>query len=340
MREHFLRVGRDLGRSDRGVVVRTCFVLRRECRICMVGRGGYRVAAAVRSQFGTGRHGGREMNWIAKHWRGFALRGAVALVGGTMLVSCQTVRTTQGGVVGVDREQAMSTLVTPAQVDRMAVQQYSATVSEATNKGALNRNAQQVARVRAIADRLIAQTVAFRPDARRWRWEVNVISSDELNAWCMPGGKIAVYSGLIDKLRLTDDELAAVMGHEISHALREHSREKMSKAMPANLLLSVVGAAYGDSAAQLGGQAYQMLVGLPNSREMEVEADRIGVELMARAGYNPNASVSVWQKMQRVSNGQPPQFLSTHPSHESRIADLQVYAQRVMPLYEQARAKR
>jgi len=256
------------------------------------------------------------------------------------LGACQTVRTTQSGVVGVDRMQTMSPLVSPAQVNNMSVQQYSATVADAEKKGTLNRNPQQVKRVRGIGARLIAQTGNFRPDAPQWPWEVNVITSEELNAWCMPGGKIAVYTGLIDKLQLTDAELAAVMGHEISHALREHSREKMSKAVPAQVLLSVVGAAYGDGAAQLGGQAYQMLVGLPNSREMETEADRMGVELMARAGYDPEAAVSVWRKMQQAAKGQPPQFLSTHPSHETRIADLEDYSQRVEPLYEKTRASR
>jgi predicted Zn-dependent protease len=271
-------------------------------------------------------------------------RGIARLVLGVVAVAalgaCQTVRTTQSGVVGVDRMQTMSPLVSPTQVNSMAVQQYSTTVADAEKKGALNRNPQQVKRVRGIGTRLIAQTGAFRPDAAQWPWEVNVITSDELNAWCMPGGKIAVYTGLIDKLQLTDAELAAVMGHEISHALREHSREKMSKAVPAQVLMSVVGVAYGDGAAQLGGQAYQLLVGLPNSREMETEADRMGVELMARAGYDPAASVSVLRKMQQAAKGQTPQFLSTHPSNETRINDLEDYSQRVEPLYQQAKAGR
>ena len=217
-------------------------------------------------------------------------RLVLGVVAALALGACQTVRTTQGGVVGVDRAQTMSPLVSSAQVDKMSLQQYNTTVADAENKGKLNRDPQQVKRVRGIGQRLIAQTGTFRPDARNWQWEINVITSDELNAWCMPGGKIAVYTALIERLQLTDGELAAVMGHEISHALREHSREKMSKAVPAQVLMSVVGVAYGDGAAQLGGQAYQLLVGLPNSREMETEADRMGVELMARAGYDPAAS--------------------------------------------------
>ena len=179
-------------------------------------------------------------------------RLVLGVVAALALGACQTVRTTQGGVVGVDRAQTMSPLVSSAQVDKMSLQQYNTTVADAENKGKLNRDPQQVKRVRGIGQRLIAQTGTFRPDARNWQWEINVITSDELNAWCMPGGKIAVYTALIERLQLTDGELAAVMGHEISHALREHSREKMSKAVPAQVLMSVVGVAYGDGAAQLG----------------------------------------------------------------------------------------
>jgi len=266
-------------------------------------------------------------------------RGCAALIAaGALLGGCTTVNTTAPGAVGVQRSQTMTPLVASADVNRMAVQQYSQTLKAAQQKGALNADATETRRVRAIAQRLIPQTQVFRPDAVSWPWEINVLSSDEMNAWCMPGGKIAVYTGLIDKLALTDDELAAVMGHEIAHALREHSRENMSRAMPAQILLQVVGAAYGGGAQQLGGQAYQLLVGLPNSREMETEADRIGTELMARAGYNPEAAVNVWHKMQKANQGkEQPEILSTHPSSDSRIADLSVIAKRVDPLYEQAR---
>ncbi len=184
--------------------------------------------------------------------------------------------------------------------------------------------------------RMIPQTAIFRPDAARWSWEANVITSEQLNAWCMPGGRIAVFTGLIERLQLTDDELAAVMGHEISHALREHARERISKEMGANLVISILGAATGYD-TRAAAQGYQLLVGLPNSRDMETEADRLGIELMARAGYDPRAAVTIWQKMQRAGNGGPPQFLSTHPSYSSRIDDLTQYALRVMPLYEQSK---
>jgi Zn-dependent protease with chaperone function len=194
--------------------------------------------------------------------------------------------------------------------------------------------------VRAIAQRMIPTTAAFRPDAPAWKWEVNVLQSDQLNAWCMPGGKIAFYSGIITRLNLTDDEIAAIMGHEIAHALREHARERASEQQAAGLVIGV-GAALlgvGSIGSDLGQMAYKVAVGMPNSRAHETEADRIGVELAARAGYDPRAAIVLWQKMAKASGGGgSPQFLSTHPSAETRQQDLAVYAERVMPLYQQAR---
>ncbi len=255
------------------------------------------------------------------------------------LASCQTVQTTQGGVVGVNRQQMMA--VSSAEIEQVAAKEYAQLVTEERRKGELDRNPAQYNRVRAIANRLIQQTPVFRPDAQRWNWEVHVFSSPEINAWCMPGGKIAVYSGLIDKLQLTDDELAAVMGHEMAHALREHARERASEQAIAGLGISVVSAIAGlGDVGQKGMEyAYMGLLGLPNSRRHETEADRIGVELAARAGYNPRAAVTLWQKMGSAGGAEPIKFLSTHPSHEDRLRDLTDYSQRVMPLYEQARKK-
>jgi predicted Zn-dependent protease len=212
-------------------------------------------------------------------------------------------------------------------------------MAEAKAKGALNRNPAQVARVQAIARRLIPQTATFRPDAPGWKWETNVISSGDVNAWAMPGGKMAVYTGLIEKLNATDDELAAVMGHEIAHALREHGRERASRAMAQGVGLSVIGAVAGVSggALDLSKLVLDLTLNLPNSRTHETEADRIGVELAARAGYDPRAAITLWEKMQKAGGGQPPQFLSTHPSHDTRISDLRDYAARVMPLYQSAK---
>ena len=270
----------------------------------------------------------------------FGLRTLISMsvIAGTLsLVACETVHTTQGGTVGVDRQQRM--LVSAQELDQTAAKQYTALIAEEKKKNALNRDAAQVARVRKIADRLIAQTPVFRPDARSWKWEVNVLSSSEVNAWCMPGGKIAVYTGLIDKVKPTDDELAAVIGHEISHALREHARERASEQMVAGSLISVGSALFGlGDLGQQGAQyAYMGLVGLPNSRSHETEADRMGVELAARAGYDPRAAVTLWQKMGSISNSETPKFLSTHPSSADRSRDLTDYSQRVMPLYLQAK---
>ena len=270
---------------------------------------------------------------------GLVLGAAIILA-----VGCQTTNTTSGGAVGVDRQQTM--LVSAAEVNRQADKAYQETINEARAKKTLNRNPADLARVRGIASRLIPVTSVFRPDAPNWRWESNVITSDELNAWCMPGGKIAVYTGLIYKLNITDDELAAVMGHEIAHALREHGREKAGQATGIGIAAAIggaVGAYYGID-ANVGqtvlGAVGELAFMRPNSRGMEQEADRMGVELAARAGYDPRAAISLWEKMGRVSGGQPPQWLSTHPSNQSRIADLKAYAERVQPLYVAARRNR
>jgi predicted Zn-dependent protease len=247
--------------------------------------------------------------------------------------------TTKPGAVGVERQQTL--LVSSAEIDRAAAQSYRKIIAEAARKGLLDRNPQQVARVREIARRLIAQTGTFRPDASGWKWEVHVISSNELNAWCMPGGKIAVYTGLLDKLKLTDDELAAVMGHEIAHALREHGREQASEQLATAAAIGIVAAVLGapSGSVDLASLVANLTISKPNSRTHETEADRIGVELAARAGYDPYAAVSLWQKMARAGGSEPPQLLSTHPSSETRTADLKVYAARVEPLYQQAKKR-
>lgn len=267
--------------------------------------------------------------------------GALALIATLFLTGCATTTTTTGGAVGVDRQQTM--LVSAAEVNRAAEKAYTQTIGEARAKGLLDRNPAQVQRVRTIAGRLIPTTGVFRPDAPSWRWETHVITSKELNAWCMPGGKIAVYTALMEQLGLSDDELAAVMGHEIAHALREHGREKAGQAAGMDVAAAIggvlIGSYYGVDPS-LGqnvlGTVGDLAFMRPNSRAMEQEADRVGIELVARAGYNPHASISLWEKMARASGNGVPQWLSTHPSHESRIADLRVYADRVDPLYKAA----
>ncbi len=263
---------------------------------------------------------------------------AAALV--ALAAGCQSVQTTSAGAVGVDRRQSMSSLVSEADLRKGSEQAYAQLMGQARQKGALNADPSMTQRVRAIAQRMIPVTSAFRADAPGWKWEVNVLQSDQLNAWCMPGGKIAFYSGIISRLSLTDDEIAAIMGHEIAHALREHARERASEQQAAGLVIGV-GAALlgvGSIGSDLGQMAYKVAVGMPNSRAHETEADRIGVELAARAGYDPRAAIVLWQKMAKASGGGgSPQFLSTHPSAETRQQDLAVYAERVMPLYRQAR---
>jgi predicted Zn-dependent protease len=262
---------------------------------------------------------------------------AVALIlGGGSLASCQTVETTQAGAVGVDRDQRMA--LSSEDVNKAAAQAYREAMQDAAKKGVLNRDKAQLKRVRNVANRLIAHSAVFRKDAPSWQWEVNVISSPEINAWCMPGGKMAVYTGLIEKLKVTNEELAAVMGHEMAHALREHGRERASQQVAQQTVIGI-GAALlgiGEVGAGLANIVADVTVGLPYARKYETEADRIGVELAARAGYDPRAAVTLWKKMAQGGGGGPPQFLSTHPEPEARIADLQEYSARVMPLYQAA----
>lgn len=251
-----------------------------------------------------------------------------------VLASCETVQTTQGGAVGVARTQRM--MISAEQINTAASQSYRETTQEASSKGLLNRDPAYVNRVRAIANRLIPAAGVFRADSLKWNWEVNVITSKEINAWCMPGGKIAVYTGLIDGLKITDAELAAVMGHEIAHALREHGREKASQQMAQNAVIGIGAAVLGigEVGANLANLAAQVTYGLPNSREFEREADRIGIELAARAGYDPRAAITLWQKMGQAAGSNGPAFLSTHPQAADRAQDLQKYSAAVMPLYE------
>ncbi len=268
-----------------------------------------------------------------------AATSAVAAILGA--VGCQSVQTTEGGVVGVERKQQMTSLVSAKEIEQQASQEYGQLMAQAQKKGLLNQNPEHLKRVRTTAQRLIPHVIVFRPDASAWKWEANVLTSKDVNAWCMPGGKMAVYTGLIERLNVTDDELAAVMGHEIAHALREHARERIGRQMATQ-----TGTAIGAVALEiftgirldpnLAGSVSQAVFVLPNSREAEQEADRIGVELAARAGYDPRAALTLWQKMGKVGGNAPPEWLSTHPSNETRLKDLEVYAQKVMPLYQAA----
>jgi predicted Zn-dependent protease len=265
---------------------------------------------------------------------------ALVLAACTLQISgCAT--TTKDSVSGVKRSQFM--LLPSSSVDKMSAQAYTQTVAEAKKKSTLNVDKAMYQRVKGISDRLIAQVGVFRPDAEKWAWEVNVEKNDQLNAYCMPGGKIMVLSGLVEKINATDDELAAVIGHEIAHALREHGRERMSQAyiqeFGLQALAAAIGGTAGSAAAQGAGMGSQLFFSLPNGREQEREADKMGLELAARAGFNPDAAVTLWQKMGAQSKNAPPEFFSTHPASENRIKDLQALAPKVRPLYEAAKAK-
>jgi predicted Zn-dependent protease len=229
-------------------------------------------------------------------------------------------------------------LVSAEQVERAGAAQYAQMMGEAQQQRALvPANHPQVERLRYIGQRLLPFTQPFNARARQWRWEVNLVNSPQLNAFCMPGGKIAFYTGILVKLALSDDEVAAIMGHEIAHALREHARERMGKTaatrIGANVLSAVLGLGnLGDAALQMGAQ----LLTLKFGREDESEADLIGMDLSARAGYSPQAGVSLWQKMGAQNKGAPPQWLSTHPSGPTRIRDIEATLPKVEPLFAKA----
>lgn len=232
-------------------------------------------------------------------------------------------------------------LVPATTVNATAAQQYAQMKQQAQARRLLNVDAPQVQRVRAIAARLVPFGARFNPESAQWAWEVNVIDAPQINAFCMPGGKIMVFDGLIDSLRLTDDELAAVIGHEIAHALLEHGRARMSEQVLKMVGLNLAAAYFGlsDVGTAALAQAAQLAITLPYSRGHEIDADLVGLELSARAGYDPRAAVSLWRKMSNASKGQPPPFLSTHPGHIQRIAQIERSLPRVLPLYEKAVAR-
>jgi predicted Zn-dependent protease len=240
--------------------------------------------------------------------------------------------------VDVGNNSAFSKLVSADSVERSAAQQYAQMLQQAAAQDALGgKDHPQVRRLRTIANKIIPFSLPWNPRARDWRWEINLIGSQQINAFCMPGGKIAFYSGILEQLKLTDNEVACVMGHEIAHALREHARERMGKTaatgIGANLLGQVLGlGSLGQSVTNYGAQ----LLTLQFSRSDESEADLVGMELAARAGYDPRAGVSLWQKMGAASRGAPPQWLSTHPAGSTRIGDIERNLPKVTPLYDRS----
>ncbi|MGA0611240.1 M48 family metallopeptidase [Caldimonas sp. KR1-144] len=239
---------------------------------------------------------------------------------------------------GLGKNSSFTKLVPADELEAAAAKQYAQLIAQAKQKNALAPDSHpQVQRLRAIAQRMIPYAQPWNGRAKNWRWEVNLLGSSELNAFCMPGGKIAFYSGILSKLQLDDDEVATIMGHEVAHALREHARERIGKSSATSMGLSL-GAqllglgSLGDVAANLGTQ----LLTMKFSRDDESEADLVGMELAARSGYDPEAGVRLWQKMGEASKGAPPQWLSTHPSGGSRIADIRANLPKVQPIYARA----
>jgi predicted Zn-dependent protease len=253
----------------------------------------------------------------------------------TLVSACTT--TTRPGVVGVNRQQLM--MASQSEVERLSAISFNEQNKKAQDKKILITSGPQYDRLINVANRLIPQTAHFRDDTQKWNWQLSLINAPILNATCAPGGKITFYTGIIDELKLNDDEIAAIMGHEIAHALREHGRERLSQAMAQSAITNIALAAAGGYGAQINAanQVAQYVLVLPNSRQHESEADAIGVELAARAGYNPRAAISVWQKMMKATQGKnPPEFLSTHPSGETRIEQLSALMPAVEPLYRDA----
>jgi len=245
--------------------------------------------------------------------------------------------------VDVGKGSRAAGLVPAEEIEAAATQQYSQLLAEAKSKGALApENHPSLQRIRAIAQRMIPQGLRFNDRARNWRWEVNLIGSKEINAFCMPGGKIAFFTGLLEQLKLTEDEAAMVMGHEMAHALREHARARVAKEQGTGVAVSVITQLFGlGQLGQMGANIGAQLLTLRWSRADESEADLVGLEIGARAGYNPDAAVSLWTKMDQVAGGSNgPAFLSTHPSGPDRLERLRQNIPKVRGLYQQAIARR
>lgn len=268
----------------------------------------------------------------------FVLRSTLAVLACTLMLGTVPAMA-QGDGVAVGRNSGFTQLVPAGEIEQAARQQYGKMMQEAAAQKALAPASHpQLQRLRRIAQRIIPHAVSWNPRARDWQWEVNLIGSKQINAFCMPGGKIAFYTGILDQLKLNDDEVAMIMGHEMAHALREHARERMGKSAATNIGASLLSQllGLGDLGQTVAGLGVELL-NLRFGREDESEADLVGMELGARAGFDPRAGITLWQKMAVANKGAPPQWLSTHPAGATRIADMERNLPRVMPLYERAR---
>ena len=255
-------------------------------------------------------------------------RIALLALGAALVTACATSPTGRTQLMLVSEQQAISA----------SRQAYVEEIGKAKKQGKLVTDRRVLNRVEVITERLVAQAIKMRPDSARWEWTVQVIDEPKtVNAWCMAGGRMAIYTGLIQQVDPTDDELAQVMGHEIAHALANHTAERMSVAMAGQAGVLAVGLMSDNPGQTMAAAAVaaKLAIDLPNSRTAETEADRIGIELAARAGYDPRAAVTLWQKMARAGGGKaPPAFLSTHPSDDQRQQRLGALVPKMMPYYQ------
>jgi predicted Zn-dependent protease len=265
--------------------------------------------------------------------------GLLASLSCTLPYALAQTNSAQGGV-NVGEMSALRKLVPADQIEQQAAQQYLSLKRQANEQNALaDQNDPQLQRLQAIARKLVPFALRWNPRAPQWQWEVTLLQSDQVNAFCMPGGKIAFYRGILNKLKMTDDEIAIVMGHEIAHALREHGRERMAKSGLVDIAGRLAGAGLSSWLGidpritnSVTGAGAKLAV-LKFSREDETEADVVGLDIAARAGYDPRAGVILWQKMALVNKGAPPQWLSTHPAGTNRIDEIRKHLPDVLPLY-------
>jgi predicted Zn-dependent protease len=275
------------------------------------------------------------MRFFAAHW---AARTAAAIGLAFLATGMPAFGQPSSEGITLERPSRLKNLVPAEQLERAAGQQFAQMKRQASEKNALAADDHpQLIRLRAIAKRLMPHIGRWNSKAVNWPWEVQLFGSNAINAFCMPGGKIGFYTGILDRLKLTDDEVAMIMGHEMAHALREHSRERLAKhqltGIGATVLSSVLG--LGEAGRTVMDYGAQLTM-LKFSRDDEGEADLIGLDIAARAGFDPRAGITLWRKMSAQSKNTPPQWLSTHPSGNNRIAEIERHLDLVLPLFAQA----
>ncbi len=243
-----------------------------------------------------------------------------------------------GDGIVVGQASSVRHIVPAKDLENAAKKEYEKIKQRAKEKKELaDNNNPTLKKLIRISKKLEPHTIAWNPDSSLWDWEVILIKSDSLNAFCFPGGKIAFFSGIIEKLELTDDEIAMIMGHEMAHALREHARSRIAKAQLTDLGVDLLSAVIGlnKSERRLMGFGRQ-LVSLKFSRIDETDADLVGLDIAARGGFNPKAGISLWKKMQNANKSSPPEWLSTHPSGSNRIREISDSLPKVLPLYNKS----